>query len=230
MTRIIVFKALITDFCTVLMNIFPIGGIMKTSAFIIALFLIATSIYAQEATLFDGKIDNGGFGGVIVSGTAIDGKAALLVGGGGGWIINHTFIIGGAGMGLANDIEANYNDSTGNPLMLNMGYGGLMLGYIYNSDAVVHFTGGFLVGGGGISFREGNWYDHEFDNSYDNRFGNDVYLVIEPQISVELNLTSWFRLTGGGSYRFISSADYHGLTNSDLAGPSGTIMFKFGKF
>jgi len=203
---------------------------MKTPTFIIALFLIATSVYAQEATLFDGKIDNGGFGGVIVAGTTIDSKAALLVGGGGGWIINHTFVIGGAGMGLANDIEANYIDSTNDHLMLNMGYGGVMLGYILNSDDIVHFTGGFLVGGGGISFREGNWYDHEFDYNYGSRYGNDVFLVVEPQVNVELNITKWFRVTGGASYRFISGVDFHGLTDKDLAGPSGVVMFKFGKF
>jgi hypothetical protein len=105
---------------------------MKTLSRVIALSLIfCFQLFAQEETLLgSGEVTHGGFGGPVFKYAQIKGEPAILVGGRGGWILNHTFIIGGGGYGLANDIKAN------NPLIiapgitkpyLNFGYGGLEL-------------------------------------------------------------------------------------------------------
>ncbi len=42
----------------------------------------------------------------MLKSTSISGKSAWLVGGRCGWIVNHSFVIGGGGYGLASDIPA----------------------------------------------------------------------------------------------------------------------------
>ena len=58
----------------------------------------------QQETLLSGNIESGGFGGFVVRFSEIGGAFAVLAGGRGGWIINHTFVLGGGGYGLANDV------------------------------------------------------------------------------------------------------------------------------
>ena len=124
---------------------------------IILLFSIYITSFAQEETLIgNGEITHGGFGGPVIKYTQIKGEPALLIGGRGGWIINHSFVIGGGGYGLVSDIEAD-NFLTFAPLepipYLNFGYGGLELEYIIQSDKLMHFTVYTLIGAGGISYR-----------------------------------------------------------------------------
>jgi hypothetical protein len=80
---------------------------MKTLFELSILFIcICFQLNAQEQTLVgNGEISNGGFGGPVIKYTQIKNEPAILVGGRGGWIINHTFVIGGGGYGLANQIE-----------------------------------------------------------------------------------------------------------------------------
>jgi hypothetical protein len=106
---------------------------MKLISFTVLILLIACPVLsAQEETLLgEGKISNGGFGGPVVKFTSINKHFGVLVGGQGGWIINHTFIIGGGGYGLMNNIKA-YNAFLEESQLLNFGYGGLELHYINN--------------------------------------------------------------------------------------------------
>jgi len=63
-----------------------------------AMTVVATG---QEAeTLFAGEVVHGGFGGPVLKASTVNGSPALFVGGRGGWIINHSFILGGGGDGL----------------------------------------------------------------------------------------------------------------------------------
>ncbi len=206
---------------------------MKAYLFAIVLtFIISCAAFAQEETLIGkGKITNGGFGGPVVKYTNIKGEPAVLVGGRGGWIINHTFIIGGGGYGLVNNINAN------NPFVnyyldvwpyINFGYGGLELEYIIQSDKLIHYSACTLIGGGGVSYRRSLTEDNNGD--YGRNSPNDAFFVFEPSFNIELNIISFMRVNAGVSYRFISGANFDDLRNSDLAGPSAILTLKFGKF
>ena len=132
---------------------------MKIIISIIATILIfAGQIFAQEETLLgSGEISNGGFGGPVVKYIQLKGEPGILIGGRGGWIINHTLVLGGGGYGLVNEIEADNPPvlSQGNVYntYLNFGYGGVELEYIIHSDDMLHFSVYSLVGGGSISYR-----------------------------------------------------------------------------
>jgi hypothetical protein len=202
---------------------------MKTilSAIIFSV-IFSFQIFAQEETLVgDGGITHGGFGGPVVKFTQIKDEFGLLVGGRGGWIINHTFVIGGGGYGLVNNIEADNLSWLTQPF-INFGYGGLELEYIINSDQLMHFSVYTLIGGGTVTYRDELWDDWEDWSDWD--YGSDVFFVFEPAVNVEVNIASFFRLNAGVSYRVISGVDFDALENSDLAGPAAVLTLKFGKF
>jgi len=58
----------------------------------------------------------------------------------------------------------------------------------------------------------------------------DSFFVIEPSVHVNLNVTTFFRIAAGVSYRYVSGLNSTLSTNADLSGPSGVLTFKFGMF
>jgi hypothetical protein len=210
---------------------------MKKSILLILIIFLAVPILAQEEeTIFNGNLESGGFGGPVLKVTQLSKTTALLVGGKGGWIINHSFVIGGGGYGLTTEILA--DNTYGRDLRMEVGYGGLELEYINRSNSLFHFTAGLLIGAGGVSWTE-NYNDWWYNDNNTSHYASDAFFIVEPAINVELNLTTWFRLNLGGSYRVVTGVDsklnYDGyniktLKNSDLSGFSGVAIFKFGLF
>lgn len=188
-------------------------------------FILCIQIFAQEQTLVgNGKISNGGFGGPVIKYTQIKNEPAVLVGGRGGWIINHTFVIGGGGYGLANQIEAEYINNYIQPY-INFGYGGFEMEYIIQSDQLLHFSVYTLIGAGGVNYRDNS---NDFWEDWD--YKSDEFFVLEPALNVEVNITSFFRVNAGASYRYISGVNYDNLKNEDFSGFSGVLTLKFGSF
>jgi hypothetical protein len=188
------------------------------------LFVILTlPVFAQEQTLIGaGDIENGGFGGPAVKVTSINGETAVLVGGRGGWIINHSFVLGGAGYGLVTNVRAKNTDSVHQ--FIHMGYGGLDLEYIASSNDLVHLSLGLLIGGGGIGFKD------EDDDMFDNHRTMESFFVLEPSAHANLNVTHFFRIAGGVSYQYINGLKSPVSTNTDLSGLSAVLTLEFGKF
>lgn len=183
------------------------------------LLLLSTPASATERTLIIGQVEHGGFGGPVVKFTQINQKFGVLVGGRGGWIINHTFVIGGGGYGLVNQVNADVPDTT-----ISFGYGGGELEYIVRSDDVLHFTLQTLIGAGAVDLMEKDFVSSQSDHRA------DAVFVGELNANLELNVTPWFRLNFGAGYRLVSGVNTPGLSNSDLGGPTGALTLKFGKF
>lgn len=169
----------------------------------------------DDETLVTGKTTFGGFFGPVVKISELNDEFATLVGGRAGLIINHAFVIGGAGYGLANEIDV-YSPRHE---LLDFGYGGLFLGYVNHSRRLVHLSVHTLIGGGGLRYRT-RYYDN----------WHDALFVFEPGMEMVLNVTKHFRIGLGGSYRFVSDVDLEGLNNKAMSGPSASVIFKFGKF
>ena len=120
---------------------------MKTrKTFIILFILIAVvSLQAQQGDeemkmLFNKKenpnkqkMANGGYGGIVIGYTQIDGKDAMTIGGRAAWIANHHFALGVAGRGFFNNFNttgyynSNYDPDYNEEYSLAGGYGGLLL-------------------------------------------------------------------------------------------------------
>jgi hypothetical protein len=191
----------------------------------ILLFLLLIFTFpalAQDETLISGEIESGGFGGPAIKITTINGENAVMVGGRGGWIINHSLVLGGGGYGLVTDVKAKVPDSIHQ--YIEMGYGGLDLEYISLSNDLLHLSVGLLIGGGGIG------YKNENNNVFNGTNNKNSFFVLEPSVHANLNITHFFRIAAGVSYRYISGLKSVVSSNTDLSGPSGILTLEFGKF
>jgi hypothetical protein len=178
---------------------------------IILVLIIPLSAFAEEKTLIGDGLDHGGYGGPVLKVMSLGGNLGILFGGRGGWIINHTFVIGGGGYGLANDITIDGND-------LQMDYGGFEIEYIWRSDRVVHFTIHTSIGGGKVEMT-------------DPVYNSDTFFYIEPTLNAELNIISFFRIIAGAGYLWVDNIrGMPGLSSSDVRSITGTVVFKFGWF
>jgi hypothetical protein len=195
---------------------------MKTILLFAAFVLVALPIVAQEKTLISGDIESGGYGGPVLQVTQINKQSAVLVGGVGGWIINHTIVLGGGGYGLVTDVTAKYPDPFYGSQYLTVGYGGLYLEYIASSDEVIHLTVGALVGAGNVGYKNQDMFN--MNRSMDNFF------VLEPNIQVNLNVTEFFRISAGANFRWVTGVRNDITSDADLTGPSGMLILRFGKF
>lgn len=198
---------------------------MKKYFFLIVIFFTAAGMsLAQEKTLLGSRIEHGGFGGPVVKFTQVNDQFGVLVGGRGGWIINHGLVLGLGGYGLANEVKG-VETFLGYEQNLNFGYGGFEMEYIINSDDLMHMTIYTLIGAGGVNYR----LDNDFaDVNWDATA--DAFFVFEPAVNLELNLTTFFRLDLGVGYRFISGVEDYNLNEEALSGVSGILTLKFGSF
>ena len=198
------------------MLVINVRAVMKGS--ILALILSATTAsvaLGQEQTLVTGSMESGGMGAPVVKFSEVAGQFALFVGGRGGWIIHHTFLIGGGGYGLANDIDL---DGFPPRRDLEFGYGGLDLEYINSSNNLIHFTIQGLVGGGGLTTRLQYFFESE------------AVFVLEGGANIMLNVTPYFRMGIGGGYRWVTDVDTRIVSSAALSSGYGSLTFKFGKF
>jgi len=232
---------------------------MKICALIIALFG-AIIIQAQEEEemklLFHKKdkpetekqkIDNGGYGSVSAGWTQIDGKDAMVIGARAAWIANHHFSLGLAGRGFFNNFnndtyyDPDYDPNYDPTYSLSGGYGGLLLEPIIAPMSPVHVSFPILIGAGGVATTPVNWHYIDYSNYY--YYSNDAYFVIEPGVDLEFNITKFFRIALGGSYRYTSDiylqhkylndldeTVYKNVSKDALRGFNVDLSLKFGWF
>jgi hypothetical protein len=203
----------------------------------------------KPSSLFGGELThNGGYGAPEVKfNPGAENGAVFWLGGRGGWLINRSFSVGGAGYGLI-PTESFPVDCFAHPTMkdgkLNAGYGGLYFEYINSSNSTVHFSGNLLIGFGGVSYYHPNfdWDDNDDDYGFLDGWEShpsSFIVVLEPGIAVDLNVASMFRISAGVGYRFIPNLDMSYKENGEtkyliednsLNGVSLNLTFKFGKF
>lgn len=187
----------------------------------VALALLPSPGVAQDAeTLLGGSITSGGFGGPTMAFTNIHGEFATLFGGRGGWILNHSFVLGGAGYGMFTpNIRTGFSPH-GSPPALRLGYGGVEVAYIHRSNELVHPGARLLLGAGGVTY----------ESMDGGNMPSDGFFVAEPALGAQVNIVRWLRLDAGGSYRFVSGVTLPGVRDAQVSGFSGTLALAFGRF
>ncbi len=213
---------------------------MKTSLIItVAAVLISVASYGQDPefeyykskeikTLLGRNRAGGGYGSFTTGYSVIDGRHALLFGGRFAWIASHTVGVGLGATGFIN--EFHYEPAIDMDVYLTGGYGGLYIEPILLPRSPVHLSFPVLFGAGGISFisRDGGFNENFIEDS-------KAFLLIEPSAELELNLTRFFRLAFGATYRFptqfdLGSPGSYTIDVDALKSMSYTVTFKFGKF
>lgn len=209
---------------------------MKRITMLIILAFVCTFANAQEdyrnneiQTVFSGDNSLGFYGGFSLGYTQIDGKDALISGGRGALIFNHSFALGFAGYGFVNGLEDYHLPDQFSEYSLAGGYGGLLVEPIAGGLKPVHFSFPIVMGMGGVALIEKYGWDHR-DYYYPGSTELDVFFVIEPGVELEFNVARFFRAAAAVSYRFTSDIELNGMDQNALRGFNFKMAFKFGKF
>lgn len=170
-----------------------------------------------------------GFGSIDTRLTEFNDDLGMLVGAHGGIILNNSFVIGLGGYGLTTNFKFQGTEPD-EELYLYGGYGGLVLGAIFAPKEVVHIYTPVLIGAGGIRVSDRNLFRNGGLGDFRNFIEDSAFFVIEPGIEVEVNITRFFKVGMGASYRIVGESDLINVSNKDLSGFSGGLSLKFGKF
>ena len=182
----------------------------------------------QMMTLTGPDHTGGGYGAFTAGYSTIQDRHAYEFGFRGMWVVNHSIAMGFGGTGFAN--QAMYNSSSGSDNFLTGGYGGFIIEPIIAPMYPVHIAFPILIGGGGISYVETDW--EEFDNFVT---ATDFFMLIQPGAEIELNVTRFFRIGMGATYRLptdfnATTTETPELSPQDLKGFTYSLLFKFGRF
>ncbi|ASZ13953.1 hypothetical protein KTO58_04330 [Chitinophaga pendula] len=198
---------------------------------LIATLLLCCACYANAQRIQTlsghGKVKVGGYGGPAAKFTSIDNNFTVMAGAYGGVFLDKKFLLGIGGYTNVNNVPATPSKINNQHQYWQMWYGGFNGEYVHNSDKLVHFSVGALIGGGGV-FRRTRF---EEINEFDDHFRDySSFFVAEPTINVEVNITTFLRVFAGGSYRFVQGSGTPGITDQKLSGPSAQIGIKAGAF
>jgi hypothetical protein len=165
-------------------------------------------------------------------GSQINSKQPFVkMGTSGAFIINDRFGIGAAGFGYTNDVHL--DPDLGRYVFAEGGYGGLLLEPIFFSNKRVHLSVPTIMGGGSSIVYEmdklsythfGEWFaDADFYHRHN-------YLVIEPGVNIELNLTKFMRMGFKASYVFTTDIAKNNIGAPSIDGLQAGMNLRLGWF
>jgi hypothetical protein len=205
----------------------------------VILMLFAATLQSQDPefeyykgkeikTLLGKNMPGGSFGTVTLGYSLIDNKNAIMIGARISGIASHFIGVGIGGTAFIN--ENHYDIALNRNVHFAGGYGGVYVEPIVVPNFPVHLSFPVLFGGGAISSFAGD-PDASGSEVKDTR----VFLLAEPSVEMELNVTRHFRLAMGISYRFPTGFNVGRNNNpparvESLKGVSYKLSFKFGKF
>lgn len=168
--------------------------------------------------------------------TQLSNRDAWLGGMSGGVILDHSFSIGVAGYGIMNSNSLVYSNvlDTAN-VYLYGGYGGLKLEYRLWPLKMINIAFPLLIGGGGVGYSTWNWnHDYYYDDPYHDHhheyYSWDGFFVLEPGVTVGINLLRFMRLDVGASYRWAPSVNLPSTSRELTDGFNATMALRFGGF
>ena len=182
--------------------------------------LTASEFQRETMTTSSEENEYGGFGGPIIKVTHLgDNDAALMIGGKGAFLINHTYYVGGAMYALVcNDKYQVENEDK----RLGFGYGGLIAGYNFYPSKVVHFNTQLLLGGSNSFYYDDNTTkEHDLDRFH-------FSFASEVEVNAVFNVAEHFNINLGVGYRYVGKNGV--LSSADLSGYTLNLAFIFGEF
>lgn len=166
--------------------------------------------------------DYGGFVGLDMRFGDMANDFAVFTGGHAALLLKHRVYLGVSGAGLATDARLATPTSEAPGPSIDMGYGGVLIGYIVPTRSLVQFTAEALIAGGGVRLGERSRPDDDEDW--------DPVFVFQPTAGAEIELAPIVRLGLGVGYRFVGGVDTSGLSDSDLRGVTGSATLRLGWF
>lgn len=186
---------------------------------IVLLSFASFQLMAQHNALFDDFSIVGAFGGPIIEIGSINGEVGADVGGGGAVLFDNVFL-GGYGMGTDFAQAEILDGGEADRYDIKFSHGGLWLGYTQAPQKLVHLNTSVKIGWGRSRLRQDG----------DSRYTDQIFVMI-PEVGVEVNLTSFFKMNLAAGYRWVNGINsLPGLDNGDFSSPVGILTFRFGGF
>lgn len=179
-----------------------------------------SALSAQDETQFliNGPMEVSGFGGPMVELSWVKDRPIYSFGGGGGALFNKRFFLGGYGQGnLVLDPFFTYNNV---PVKMEMGHGGLWLGYWLKPESIAHLGVSSRFGWGGIGLLD----------AADNLLLSDDVFHLQPQVHGELNVLPFMKLSAAAGYRLSLGLNNDFFNATDLNSPTVWFGIYFGWF
>jgi len=187
---------------------------MKKQILVILLAVISLSANAQRKTAVSA------YGAATAEINNIDGRGNLNVGGYGGVLLNHRWLIGAAG---SNTFLKKTIDGTKTSFQYNT-YG-LYTEYHINPKSPVHLVTGLMAGAGYLQQKKGaTTNEDQFV-----RVG-EWHAVIVPNLGLSIDVTSFMRIHTRASYNYSVNPQTSTLTKENLRSVAGSVSLVFGKF
>ncbi|RMG83171.1 MAG: hypothetical protein D6714_10195 [Bacteroidetes bacterium] len=199
--------------------------------YLIAFLLVFTtlSMQAQDETIFGQATRKGGFGGPLFEFNA-PGNTSNASAGGGGAVILDDFFFGGYGIGTVSFSDYFPPDRPDLVLRkMDLGHGGLWFGYTPLQNKAIHPFSALRIGWGEVKYRavtNGGLPGEQIERVEDRLF------AITPEVGIELNFFSFFRVAATANYRFVSGIDdtRFGVDNDLLSEFGFGLTLRFGGF
>lgn len=177
---------------------------------------------------------HGAYCGLEFGYTEVASRSSLLTGFTAAWVVDHTLELGFVAKGFVTNPLPDIILQNQNYLYTG-GYGGLHIAANVLGYKPINVSFPVTIGAGGVSYIRSQ-YNGYFDDFYPETYY--AYFVVEPGVEVQLNMTRFFRISAGVSYRYTSDIYLlYSNTNADpvaspslLRGLNGSVKFKFGKF
>ena len=192
--------------------------------------VLSLPVQAQEERQFliggDHPVGVSGFGGPIVEISSLENEVIVSGGGGLALLLDQTFFVGLYGLGTVKSLEQSVAEYP--EVDMAFGHGGLWLGYIHQSQRLLHAGLSLKMGGGGavLASRERNEFIFEEENKID----EDGFFVLTPQAEIELNVAPWMKINASVGYRYVSGVQIQYLDEKDFKSVVGNVGFYFGWF
>lgn len=197
--------------------------IMK-NVLVFSILLMTATLFAQkDETIFSDVSRTGAWGGPIFEYSNLD-EDVQTTGGGGGALVLNDFYLGGYGMGKVEFSKIFQSDDRKDNL--NFKHGGFWVGYTPLQGKVIHPYASVRLGWGKARFDSYDLKDNEKLTSL-----KDNIFVTTPEVGLEVNVFSFFRIAATASYRWVNGIDdLPNYNDDDLSSFGVGLTLRFGGF
>ncbi len=154
-------------------------------------------------------------------------EPALMLGGRLAWTMNRMIGLGFEAKGLIPSVTM--NDISVSKVRPLMGYGGFFIEPVLFSNKVIHATIPLATGSGWAGYVR-DWNDDNFDFMDSDLIDQYIFWYFEPGANVEINVTRYFRIAAGASYRYLPDFELLNTAKKDFDGMNYNVTLKFGRF
>jgi hypothetical protein len=180
----------------------------------------------EPKTIFKPGRKQGFYGAMSMGYAPMHEKDGFTVSARGTWLIDRSFGIGFGGTGFINNIGNAWDWANmayaPNDQSITGGYGGIVLEPVLLPRWPVHLSFPVLLGVGAADTFSNLYYSYY-------HIGN-VFLIAEPHVELEFNLTRFAKFALYGSYRFTTDVTIKDVPCNVLQGYSAGMILKIGWF